>query len=108
MDFNFMKNSLLKKNVVNFAVATLLVNLCASSPVALAVEATDTTQLQQSFLQPPDDARIMVRWWWFGPAVTHFQLEREMKLMKEGALAASKLKSLTRSHLMANCPASKI
>ncbi len=81
-----MKNSLLKKNVVNFAVATLLVNLCASSPVALAVEATDTTQLQQSFLQPPDDARIMVRWWWFGPAVTHFQLEREMKLMKEGGI----------------------
>jgi len=26
----------------------------------------------------------MVRWWWFGPAVTRAGLEREMKLMKEG------------------------
>jgi len=26
----------------------------------------------------------MVRWWWFGPAVTKAGLEREMKLMKEG------------------------
>lgn len=26
----------------------------------------------------------MVRWWWFGPAVTHSELERQMKLMKAG------------------------
>ena len=42
--------------------------------------------LQQSFLQPPEEARIMVRWWWFGPAVTERQLEREMKRMKEGGI----------------------
>ena len=28
----------------------------------------------------------MVRWWWFGPAVTKPQLEREMRLMKEGGI----------------------
>jgi len=28
----------------------------------------------------------MVRWWWFGPAITKPQLEREMKLMKEGGI----------------------
>jgi hypothetical protein len=28
----------------------------------------------------------MVRWWWFGPAVTQPQLEREMRLMKEGGI----------------------
>jgi hypothetical protein len=43
-------------------------------------------QLQTVFDKPPDDARIMVRWWWFGPAVTKPQLEREMKLMKEGGI----------------------
>jgi len=42
--------------------------------------------LQKSFLAPPDDARIMMRWWWFGPAVNNAQLEREMRLMKEGGI----------------------
>lgn len=41
-------------------------------------------QLQRRFDQPPDDARIMVRWWWFGTAVTKPQLEREMNFMKAG------------------------
>ena len=46
--------------------------------------AADIKQLQQSFVQPPDDARIMARWWWFGTAVTKPELEREMKTMKAG------------------------
>lgn len=33
---------------------------------------------------PPDEARPMVRWWWFGPAVVKPQLEREMLAMKQG------------------------
>ena len=40
--------------------------------------------LLRLFQNPPDDCRIMMRWWWFGPAVTKAELEREMKLMKEG------------------------
>ncbi len=43
-------------------------------------------ELQRRFKEPPDDARIMMRWWWFGPAVTKPQLEREMRLMKEGGI----------------------
>src|SRR5215813_1495753 len=43
-------------------------------------------QLQASFAHPPDDARIMMRWWWFGPAVTKPELEHEMRLMKEGGI----------------------
>ena len=42
--------------------------------------------LQRSFLDPPDDSRIMMRWWWFGPSVDNAQLEREMRLMKEGGI----------------------
>jgi glycosyl hydrolase family 106( putative alpha-L-rhamnosidase) len=48
--------------------------------------AADIDQLQNSFNQPPDDARIMVRWWWFGPAVTKPELEREMNVMKQGGI----------------------
>ncbi|MDP9169524.1 MAG: glycoside hydrolase [Acidobacteriota bacterium] len=43
-------------------------------------------QLRQRFMNPPDDARIMMRWWWFGSAVTKPELEREMKVMKEGGI----------------------
>ncbi|MGD1086135.1 MAG: glycosyl hydrolase [Verrucomicrobiota bacterium] len=70
--------------------------LCAAATAAAACLGTlltpassfaaDINGAQQSFLQPPDDARIMVRWWWFGPAVTHAQLEREMNFMKEGGI----------------------
>ncbi len=32
------------------------------------------------------DSRIMMRWWWFGPSVTKPEIEREMRLMKEGGI----------------------
>lgn len=39
-------------------------------------------QLRRGFENPPGDARIMMRWWWFGPAVTKPELERELRAMK--------------------------
>lgn len=42
--------------------------------------------LQSLFRNPPDDCRIMMRWWWFGPQVTKQGLEREMRLMKAGGI----------------------
>lgn len=42
--------------------------------------------LKKGFEKPPQDARIMVRWWWFGPAVTHAELERELLAMKQGGV----------------------
>jgi hypothetical protein len=44
------------------------------------------SELERGFRNPPDDARIMVRWWWFGPAVDKQELEREMLRMKEGGI----------------------
>lgn len=61
------------------SVATVLLPLRATS-------AAPIDDLQSSFLRPPDDSRIMMRWWWFGPAVNKAQLEREMRLMKEGGI----------------------
>jgi hypothetical protein len=57
----------------------------ASSSTHLPVELS-TAELERLFQNPPDDSRIMMRWWWFGPAVTKAQLEREMRLMKEGGI----------------------
>lgn len=42
--------------------------------------------LRKNFEHPPDDARIMMRWWWFGPSVTKAELERELRVMKEGGI----------------------
>ena len=42
--------------------------------------------LAGDFQQPPEDCKIMMRWWWFGPAVTKAGLEHEMRLMKEGGI----------------------
>lgn len=60
--------------------SSLLALLALAAPLARA----DVNSLQRSFDRPPDDAKPMVRWWWFGPAVTKPEIEREMKFMKEG------------------------
>jgi hypothetical protein len=46
----------------------------------------DVAALASQFQHPPDDSRIMVRWWWFGPSVAKPELEREMRVMKEGGI----------------------
>src|ERR1700676_190391 len=51
-----------------------------------AVAPADLAALKQAFQHPPDDARIMMRWWWFGSAVEKPELEREMRTMKEGGI----------------------
>ncbi len=43
-------------------------------------------ELRKGFETPPADSRIMMRWWWFGPAVTKAELERELRVMKEGGI----------------------
>jgi hypothetical protein len=58
--------------------------------LSAAITAAPIDDLQNGFLKPPADCRIMMRWWWFGPAVTTPELEREMRLMKEGVSAASR------------------
>ena len=37
---------------------------------AFGADPASLAELQRGFERPPDDARMMVRWWWFGPAVT--------------------------------------
>ena len=44
------------------------------------------TALRVAFADPPDDCRVLMRWWWFGAAVDHAELERELRAMKDGGL----------------------
>ena len=69
--------------IVPLVLAVLLAAVGCSSA---RVGAAQVDPLQKGFEQPPDEARIMMRWWWYGPAVTKPQLEREMRTMKEGGI----------------------
>ncbi|MGB9031714.1 MAG: glycosyl hydrolase, partial [Acidobacteriaceae bacterium] len=42
--------------------------------------------LRRGFAAPPADARPMMRWWWFGPAVEPDELARELQTMKAGGI----------------------
>src|ERR1051325_2286611 len=61
-------------------------SLVALALLSVKLVASPVDDLQRSFLNPPDDARIMMRWWWFGPAVTKPELEREMHVMKDAGI----------------------
>lgn len=42
--------------------------------------------LRRAFANPPNDSRIMMRWWWFGGAVEKPELERELLAMKAAGI----------------------
>ncbi|HUB79342.1 MAG TPA: glycosyl hydrolase [Bryobacteraceae bacterium] len=71
--------------------------IAAAAPDPLA-------DLRRQFERPPDDARIMMRWWWFGPAVTKPELEREMRLMKEGGIGGFEVQTVYPLELDGNFP----
>ncbi len=70
----------------------LLIALLSAS--VLCAAPSDIAQLRSAFQNPPDDARIMMRWWWFGPAVTKPELEREMRLMKAGGIGGFEVQAV--------------
>jgi len=57
-----------------------LIVLAFAAPAASSTPAAST--LWQTFVQPPADARPMVRWWWFGPSATTTEIDREIAAMR--------------------------
>jgi hypothetical protein len=57
-----------------------------SGPQHRGSQAESLTSLQRGFERPPADARMMVRWWWFGPAITTAELDRELREMKAAGI----------------------
>lgn len=53
---------------------------------ALLAAQNSITDLRQGFLNPPDDAKAIMRWWWFGPAVVKPELEKELETMHEAGI----------------------
>ncbi len=78
---SMLKNFLLTRPVTESIVA-------ANDAMQRRVDAIpgSLAEMQRKFQSPPDDARIMMRWWWFGPAVTKAGIERELRLMKDAGI----------------------
>ena len=64
----------------------LVAVLLAAVPLAAAQRADPLADLRRVWEQPSPDARPMMRWWWFGPAVTPDGLDRELQAMHDAGL----------------------
>jgi hypothetical protein len=76
----------ISSNRIPGALVTFLVLVLFGLLASSRAQAQRIDELQRGFERPPDDARIMMRWWWFGPAVTKPELERELRVMKDGGI----------------------
>jgi len=63
-------------------------------PRSAAQQDNRLANLEESFAKPPDDCRIMMRWWWFGPAVTKPELQRELEQMKAEGIGGVEIATL--------------
>jgi hypothetical protein len=52
---------------------------------------TGLRPLRRAFTDPPDRARPMTRWWWFGGAVTTEEITRQLTFMKEAGLGGAEI-----------------
>ena len=60
--------------------------VAAGGGLALRRRSGHRQRSQGLFPEASRRARMMVRWWWFGPSVTKPELEREMRAMKQGGI----------------------
>ncbi len=72
----------------------MLIGVLALAGALAWGQGTDVESVRADFANPPDDARIMMRWWWFGPSVTHAELERELRAMKQGGIGGVEVQAV--------------
>lgn len=71
--------------------------LLSSSPAQAQTDASPDASLDalhRSFQNPPDSSRILMRWWWFGPAATRPELTRELEQMKAAGIGGVEIAHL--------------
>jgi hypothetical protein len=61
----------------------------AGSSAAVSDPAVEA--LSRVFTSPPDTAKPMTRWWWFGGAVTRAEITRELTFMREAGLRGAEI-----------------
>jgi hypothetical protein len=73
-----------------FSIAAALA-LSLVLPFAAKAQAPSVDALRKNFMNPPNEARPMVRWWWFGPAVVKPEILRELQQMKADGIQGAEL-----------------
>jgi len=77
----------------NFTLTSLA--FCTATVLCVVAQATpEIASLHQSFAHPPDDCRIMMRWWWFGPSQTKEEIQRELGQMKAAGIGGVEIATL--------------
>src|SRR5579864_3308934 len=86
-----MQDGILKAKIV----ALILLVACFVQPLRIAAQQDEKLALlEKSFANPPDECRIMMRWWWFGPAVTKPEIQRELEQMKAAGIGGVEIATL--------------
>ncbi len=73
------------------AVHSLAAALLFALAPALLAQAPSVETLRKDFQNPPNEARPMVRWWWFGAAVVKPEILRELQQMKADGIQGAEL-----------------
>ncbi|HEY4050590.1 MAG TPA: glycosyl hydrolase [Acidobacteriaceae bacterium] len=60
-------------------------------PAAARCQKTPIDQVREGFAHPPDDSRVMMRWWWFGSAVDKPGLQNDLEMMKAGGIGGAEI-----------------
>jgi hypothetical protein len=76
------------------AAALALAAFCLIASLAKAAQSSGVDALRTAFANPPDDSRIMMRWWWFGPAVTDDELARELRVMRAAGIGGVEIQTV--------------
>jgi hypothetical protein len=75
--------------------ARMLVLSLLFAAVSISVQAqSELAALNTALKSPPKDSRIMMRWWWFGPAVVKTELKRELEQMKSAGVGGVEIATL--------------
>lgn len=73
--------------------ALLALGLTIGQPMAAQPDVSLAEQ-HRLFADPPDSSRILMRWWWFGPAATKPELTRELEQMKAAGIGGVEIANL--------------
>jgi len=79
----------------------ILLNVILLTTMVLAQEKASSpsasqfaSELHEVFAHPPEDSKIMMRWWWFGPSATKPELRRELEQMKAAGIGGVEIATL--------------
>jgi hypothetical protein len=77
-----------------FQFCVLAVLFMLALPPVFAQADRSADGFRRQFANPPDDCRIMMRWWWFGPAVTKPEINHELEQMKAAGIGGVEIANL--------------